>query len=149
MILISNKLLKRFWQKIEKSTDCWEWTACKSHGYGQLHSNGKLIRAHRLSWIIHHEQIPSELLVLHKCDNPGCVNPSHLFLGTQSDNLRDASKKGRTTGMNNYNTRKTHCIHGHEFTEANTYQKGKRRQCRTCATIHRAAYKTKQGDYHQ
>ncbi len=74
---------------------CFNWTG-KLHkqGYGVIWA-GKHILAHRFSWAIHNGEIPAGLNVLHKCDNPPCCNPNHLFLGTQSDNVRDMLKKGR------------------------------------------------------
>lgn len=64
-------------------------------GYGQFKVNNKVQRAHRVSWTIHFGDIPDRLLICHKCDNPSCVNPSHLFIGTQFDNMKDAVTKGR------------------------------------------------------
>ena len=85
-----------FWKKVEKTDWCWEWTAARnSDGYGFYCLYGKLFRAHRLSWVFVHGPIPRGLCVLHKCDNPPCVNPGHLFLGTQKDNIRDCQMKGR------------------------------------------------------
>jgi hypothetical protein len=66
-----------------------------TNGYGYRWNNKKLSRAHRVAWIKAHGPIPDGLYVLHRCDNPSCVNVDHLFLGTQSDNLKDASNKGR------------------------------------------------------
>lgn len=86
------------------------------------------ISAHRLvfeqAWGI---TIPDGYVVRHTCDNPICVNPLHLQLGTHSDNMRDSVRRGR-----NKESRKTHCSNGHEFTEENTYLFGNRRQCRAC-----------------
>lgn len=82
--------------------DCWEWTgSCFQDGYGQIGYRRTKWRTHRL--VYHHcvAGIPSDLLVLHRCDNPKCVRPGHLFLGTHQDNVRDKSNKGRTlTGEN-------------------------------------------------
>ena len=101
-------------------------------------SNGKrgTKLAHRLSWEIHKGPIPEGLHILHRCDVPACVNPNHLFVGTHSDNMLDCSMKGRHFS---FFKNATHCIHGHEFTEANTRmkknKKGWYRSCRTCNKI--------------
>ena len=96
-------LRERFYQRIELSedSDCWLWTAslnggAKGGGYGQIRFQGQTYLAHRLSYMIAHGDIPEGLSVLHTCDVSHCVNPKHLFLGTQTDNLVDASLKGRT-----------------------------------------------------
>lgn len=103
----------RFWDKVDKDGPvpfhapllgpCWVWTASCSHGYGQLCTKlggGKQERllAHRLSWELHRGAVPDGMFVCHHCDNPPCVNPAHLFLGTNTDNMRDASAKGRLHG---------------------------------------------------
>lgn len=74
---------------------CWEWTGGKVKGYGRLGFEGSELRAHRLSWAIHKGRVPTGVSVLHVCDNPPCVNPEHLFLGTQTDNVADREAKGR------------------------------------------------------
>lgn len=88
----------RFWEKVVKTEGCWLWTgkSFSSYGYGLLHIRGRgMVRAHRLSWEIHHGLIPDGLWVLHHCDVPRCVRPDHLFLGTHADNMADAHRKGR------------------------------------------------------
>lgn len=78
---------------------CWDWRACKNeHGYGILGVAGKNERAHRVSWTLTNGPIPKGLRVLHRCDNPVCSNPQHLFLGTAGDNTQDMVRKGRARG---------------------------------------------------
>lgn len=87
----------RFWSKVDKTGDCWEWNAAKlPFGYGLFGSNGKTFRAHRVAWELTFGKIEGRLLVCHKCDNPPCVNPDHLFLGTHKDNFDDMVSKNRS-----------------------------------------------------
>lgn len=88
----------RFWSKVNKGdpTACWEWNAYKDpNGYGRFKLSSGVILAHRFSFQIHNGTPPTDACVLHRCDNPKCVNPAHLMLGTQADNLRDMREKGR------------------------------------------------------
>lgn len=93
---------ERFWMKVNKSQGeerCWLWTAYKNEsGYGQIRVGGKAYLAHRFAWQLINGEIPEGLHVLHNCpdgDNPACVNPKHMFLGTQIDNNLDMKLKGR------------------------------------------------------
>jgi len=91
-------ILTRFKSKIKFNlqTDCWEWVAGKGNfGYGSFWMNGKSLSAHRASYELFNEIHPGSAYVLHKCDNPACCNPKHLFLGTQKDNMVDMISKGR------------------------------------------------------
>lgn len=84
---------------VDDNTGCWNWLLGKDDsGYGLLRINNKNVRAHRLFWEEMVGPIPPGLCVLHKCDNPPCVNPAHLFLGTKGDNNTDRHRKGRTKG---------------------------------------------------
>lgn len=88
---------ERFFDKVEKTDSCWNWTASLNFdGYGRFLLNGKSKGAHRISWELHNGLISSNLCVLHTCDNRKCVNPKHLFLGTHQDNIQDRSQKKRT-----------------------------------------------------
>jgi len=94
-----DEFYSRFFSQVSKSDGgCWLWTGCKSNrGYGLLTRRRKVFRSHRISYELTYGKIPSGLYVLHTCDVPSCVNPDHLFLGTQKDNMRDMALKGRST----------------------------------------------------
>jgi len=86
----------RFWAKVKKTNNCWEWQGCKNNkGYGMFRVNNEHKYAHRFSYEIHKGEIPQGKFVCHHCDNPSCINPDHLFCGTNSDNIQDSVKKGR------------------------------------------------------
>jgi hypothetical protein len=103
-ILNSREILERkFSVKVSKQGDekCWLWIGGKtSDGYGMLDVNSKKYYAHRLSYELYRGPIPKGLCVCHHCDNPSCVNPSHLFLGSKGDNIRDCVSKGRRGNCN-------------------------------------------------
>lgn len=85
----------RFWKRVDKSGDCWNWTGATDGRYGQVWNDGKHEKANRTAWRLCVGEIPKGMNVLHKCDNTLCVRPDHLFLGTQKDNLIDAARKNR------------------------------------------------------
>ncbi len=95
---------EKFWRKVAIIPEhpCWEWVGLKhKQGYGRMRIKAegykyrKALLSHRVSWEIHNGPIPDKMFVLHKCDNTSCVNPQHLFIGDQFDNMRDMVKKGR------------------------------------------------------
>ena len=112
---MKNSLEDRFWEKVNKCGPtpehvsglgpCWIWTGTKDrNGYGQTSyadpiGDWRKLFTHRVGWFLANGQIPEGVRVLHKCDNPICCNPDHLFLGTQLDNIADMQKKGRNRGL--------------------------------------------------
>lgn len=94
--LPTTSLADRFWPKVDKTETCWLWTAGKDNkGYGCLATGTGFDRAHRVAWILCNGEIKDGLEVCHKCDNPSCCNPDHLFLGTHAENMGDCVKKER------------------------------------------------------
>lgn len=86
------------WHRVDKTGTCWLWQGARLKGkrpYGKTYYEGKYWYAHRLAWTLTYGPIPCGMVVCHTCDNPPCCRPTHLFLGSQRDNLRDASSKGR------------------------------------------------------
>jgi hypothetical protein len=137
---------ERFWSKVDRRDQggCWEWQGAIRHGpnkgYGRFVEtiNGKRFEriAHRIAWQLANGPIPNGLLICHHCDNRRCCRPAHLFLGTYADNTADMVSKCRQ-----WQQRKTHCKHGHEFTTENTRTQGVKRHCRECGRIrYRRAY---------
>jgi len=123
----------KFEQKVLKLPNgCWEWQGARDSdmGYGKVRAFNQTL-AHRVSYILYVRPfIEKDMCVLHKCDNPPCVNPEHLFIGTRDTNNKDRAIKGRSVS---HNTTKTHCKFGHAYDEANTYIRvGGQRMCRKC-----------------
>lgn len=121
-------ILDRFWAKVEKSNGCWKWTGMRAHGYGYLWREGKMVRAHRLSYELFVGD-PGDRVVMHRCDNPGCVNPDHLTLGTVADNNADMRAKQRHAlpPPGGGRAGATHCVRGHLLSRVNG-----RTRCPTC-----------------
>jgi hypothetical protein len=87
---------ERFWGRVQKTEGCWIWIGyLDKAGYGRIQRGKRNLAAHRLSFELHFGSIPDGLCVCHRCDNPACVHPDHLFLGTHQDNMEDSRKKGR------------------------------------------------------
>lgn len=111
---------ERFESKVEKIPEagCWVWMgSLNNKGYGVFSLNRKQKYAHRVSYQLYNGPIPDGLYVLHRCDNPACVSPTHLFLGTQKDNMRDMMAKGRRKWERGGNGRSGEGVHFHELTE--------------------------------
>ena len=97
---MDEKTIARFWSKVDRKgpSECWEWTAYRNRkGYGMLNTGGRprMTMTHRISWQLQGLDIPEGMIICHRCDNPACVNPGHLFLGTHGDNARDRNAKLR------------------------------------------------------
>lgn len=138
---------------VNEKTGCIEFTGGKRKGYGVLRFRGKTDMAHRVSYMITKGHIPKGMFICHKCDNPACFNPKHLYLGTPKLNMEDKMSKGR---FFNGHSAKTHCIHGHEYTKENTTlrkteSKGKKpwRACKICATKRREEFHAKNPNYNK
>mgnify|MGYP001598312210 CR=1 FL=1 len=95
-----DNIRERFFRHVDKTERCWLWNGyTNAYGYGTFGISHRSTLAHRVSWNLHKGEIPSGICVLHFCDNPPCVNPDHLFLGTHKDNMHDATVKGRIGAM--------------------------------------------------
>lgn len=128
-------LAERFWAKVERTEECWFWTAARNRaGYGNFWANGSYVNAHVMAYKLAVGDVPIGMFVLHRCDNPACVRPDHLFIGEPVDNTRDMIQKGRyRNGGALALAARTHCKNGHAFTPENTRWDGSTRRCRACA----------------
>ena len=136
-IVVTPEFVARFEAKVVRDDcmpdGCHIWIGNKQkRGYGLIHCNGKNVVSSRASYAIYNGEIPHGMQVCHRCDNPPCVNPAHLFLGTNQENQLDAVAKNRQAQV-----AKTHCKRGHEYVGDNLYKNPNRnhRECRTCKSI--------------
>ncbi len=137
---ISDDEAERFRALIGRAENgCWPWLGIKdARGYGRFCLHKKMLVTSRISWALANGKEPDGF-VCHSCDNPPCVNPAHLWVGTGQDNCRDASDKGRLFGQD-----KTHCPRGHPYSPENTRRFGyNSRACLTCKVIHSARWREK------
>jgi hypothetical protein len=123
--------IKRFWSKVDirDKNECWPWVGTIGvKGYGRFWLKRKAIRANRMVWeISHSKKIEDGMFACHSCDNPSCVNPNHIWIGTNQDNQIDRVVKGR----HNFASR-THCSKGHDYSEHGYRLKNGHRDCRIC-----------------
>jgi hypothetical protein len=127
---------------------CIEWQGKRNaQGYGMTSHKGRHMSAHRKAWFLTFGAIDGDLCVLHRCDNPPCINPKHLFLGTHADNAADRDAKGRNGG-DTRRKRTTHCANGHEYTDENTYTYKRTRYCRECVRAKTRRYYYRQKAAH-
>jgi len=119
--------MERFWSKVDKTEECWNWTAAKAGNYGVFWFERKNVGAHRFAYMLVKGEIPKGFVVDHLCNNTNCVNPEHLEATTQQKNVLRSPINNATVNAN-----KTHCNKGHEFTKENTYLYRNMRHCKIC-----------------
>lgn len=141
--MYSPSAVARFWKYVRKTDSCWIWTGSKAsqYKYGQLTIvRNHWVYAHRMSYELHVGPIPDGYHICHKCDNPPCVNPDHLFAGTAKDNMQDRERKGRGN-RHPEARRQSHCKRGHALEGANLkLAKDGSRRCRTCFNLFMQGY---------
>lgn len=130
--------MTRFWEKVDKSGECWMWTAyIGGDGYGQFGLNGKVERAHRVAYEMGIGPIPQGMQIDHLCRVRACVNPNHLEPVTQRENiLRGESPSAKCA-------RVMRCPQGHQYSDTNTARYSDRRYCKECIRIHREDYRAR------
>lgn len=125
----TGRTMRDAWEKVNTGSidECWEWQGTRfSNNYGAFFLDGKTMKAHRVIFYLENDDWPE--MVMHLCDNPPCCNPHHLRGGSNSENQIDSVSKGR-----HGQTRKTHCVRGHEYSERNTgYYSNGSRYCKEC-----------------
>ena len=130
-----------FWDKTRMTGSCWNWIgSLNPKGYGQYYDGVKPIKAHRFSYELFKGKIPEGLQLDHLCRNRKCVNPNHLEIVTNKENVL------RGVGMSAANSRKTHCSKGHAFTLENTYNYRKTRACKKCRYEYGKKWRLKIGE---
>lgn len=144
---LTAKQAARYESLIDKSGDCWVWLGYrwsfykeKGAGHGGFFYQGKMRGAHRIAIALNTvgNYIADDSQALHTCDTPYCVNPSHLYIGTHIDNMRDVVVRKRHKSRN-----KTHCKRGHLLSSDNLHPSSKTRSCRKCTTIRQRKYDAK------
>jgi len=126
------EIRSRFWQKVNvrDHNECWNWTGARNdRGRGIMWLDRRNCYAPRIAWMLEHGEWPPDgKSVCHSCDNPSCVNPAHLWIGTAKENMEDSGRKGRTKNSN-----KTHCPKGHPYSGDNViWRKEGKRRCKAC-----------------